>query len=290
MIITNNTNTLNLTPKLRQENHCRIPFRGNLSQSGDVIDIKARGKYPSNVLSNFAKTNFEIDGIKVSSIEGFLQSLKTNDSELQKKICQMNGFEAKEFSKRFKRRPEEVLCFWNGKAFTKSSPEFKQLIKQVLEAKNKTFDGQKFKFAGYDVSSVNSFIMGLKSNNPAVQKQLLLVPEADVRDVSKTIQPKYCPRTLYWKGKTFSRNSEDYKQLLGKVYKARYKKDSSFRKALRITKKSVLIHSKGKNDIGETVLTEKEFLKILKHLQNGDKFGYKCLDYLKCILKKVLAH
>ena len=290
MIITNNTNTQNFNLKMRPQQTCRIPFRGNALPKGAVVDIKANGKYPANILSNFAKTGFEIDGVKVASIEGFLQALKTSDVELQKKICQMNGYDAKKASKGFKRQPSEVLCFWNGKTFSKSSPKFKQLLNEVLEAKAKTFNGQKFKFAGLDISSVKSFILGLKTNDKELQKQLLLVPEDEVREVSKTITPHYGPRTLYWNGKAFSRSSEEYNQLLDKVYNARYKQDFKFRTALRTTKNAVLEHSIGKNDIGETVLTKNEFLKKLNNLQNSDKFGYKCFDYLKSIAMKIIKH
>ena len=75
MMITNNTNTQNLNFKMRHQQTCRPTFRGNALPKGTVVDIKANGKYPANILSNFAKTGFEIDGVKVASIEGFLQAL-----------------------------------------------------------------------------------------------------------------------------------------------------------------------------------------------------------------------
>ena len=40
------------------------------------INISSRAEFPINVLSNFAPTNFELDGVPVYSMEGFLQSLK----------------------------------------------------------------------------------------------------------------------------------------------------------------------------------------------------------------------
>ena len=63
MIITNNTNIQNFNLKMRPQQTCRIPFRGNALPKGAVVDIKANGKYPANILSNFAKTGFEIDGV-----------------------------------------------------------------------------------------------------------------------------------------------------------------------------------------------------------------------------------
>ena len=48
------------------------------------MDIGSQNGYPSGALSNFAPHPFEIDGIKCNSMEGFLQSLKFSNPEMQK--------------------------------------------------------------------------------------------------------------------------------------------------------------------------------------------------------------
>ena len=40
------------------------------------MDIGSGNGYPSSALSNFAPHEFELDGVKCASMEGFLQSLK----------------------------------------------------------------------------------------------------------------------------------------------------------------------------------------------------------------------
>ena len=54
---------------------------------GLAIDIHSKGKGPSNVLSNFYPHEFDFEGVYCGSIEGFQQSLKTNDVERQVLVC-----------------------------------------------------------------------------------------------------------------------------------------------------------------------------------------------------------
>ena len=59
------------------------------------MDIGSGKGYPSSSLSNFAPHEFVIDGITCQSMEGFLQSLKFQDKEMQKHICTLVGKKAK---------------------------------------------------------------------------------------------------------------------------------------------------------------------------------------------------
>ena len=59
------------------------------------MDIGSKNGYPSGALSNFAPHPFEIDGIKCNSMEGFLQSLKFSNPEMQEYVCTLVGMAAK---------------------------------------------------------------------------------------------------------------------------------------------------------------------------------------------------
>ena len=48
-----------------------------------------------SALSNFAPHAFIIDGIECASMEGFLQSLKFSNPEMQKQVCTLVGKAAK---------------------------------------------------------------------------------------------------------------------------------------------------------------------------------------------------
>ena len=59
------------------------------------MDISSTNGYPSAALSNFAPHPFKFDGIEVASMEGFLQSLKFKNPEMQKYVCTLVGRAAK---------------------------------------------------------------------------------------------------------------------------------------------------------------------------------------------------
>ena len=59
------------------------------------MDIGSGKEYPSNALSNFAPHPFVFDGVEISSFEGFLQSLKFSNPDMQKEVCKLVGKAAK---------------------------------------------------------------------------------------------------------------------------------------------------------------------------------------------------
>ena len=84
----------------------------------NVIDIKSNGSYPSDVLSNFFPHSFVVDGILCGSMEGFLQSLKFDDTVQQKKVCLLTGRDAKMAGRiRTKAWQKEQKLWWRGEAF-----------------------------------------------------------------------------------------------------------------------------------------------------------------------------
>lgn len=60
-----------------------------------MMDIGSGSGYPESSLSNFAPHPFEIDGVKCNSMEGFLQSLKFENPDMQVFVCQLVGKAAK---------------------------------------------------------------------------------------------------------------------------------------------------------------------------------------------------
>lgn len=144
------------------------------------MDIGSKSGYPSSSLSNFAPHAFVLDDVQCASMEGFLQSLKFSNPDMQVEVCKLVGITAK-------RR-------------------------------------------------------GSKKN-------------------WKTTQ------ILYWRGKPYKRDSEDYQKLLDRAYYA-LSQNASFQRALLATGNSSLTHSIGKNKINETVLTVQEFTSRLYKLRN----------------------
>lgn len=100
------------------------------------MNIGSNGKWPVNVLSNFAATPFEIDGVKCNSAEGFIQSLKFPEPEMQKYVCTLVGRKAKFKGKKANKRiRQKQKIWWQGNEFDFRSDEHFALIERGLRAK-----------------------------------------------------------------------------------------------------------------------------------------------------------
>lgn len=96
------------------------------------MDIGSGTKYPSSALSNFAPHKFEIDGVECNSMEGFLQSLKFSNPEMQKHVCTLVGREAKFKGKRKKWYRNQTL-YWLGEEIKRDSEEYTRLIEKAYD-------------------------------------------------------------------------------------------------------------------------------------------------------------
>lgn len=77
------------------------------------MDIGSKGDYPANKLSNFAPNAFTIDGVECASMEGFLQSLKFKNPDMQVEICKLVGIGAKRAG-RDKNWHKDQTLYWRG--------------------------------------------------------------------------------------------------------------------------------------------------------------------------------
>lgn len=66
----------------------------------------------------------------------------------------------------------------------------------------------------------------------------------------------------------YERESDEYTNLLTRLYDAVFEHSESYRNALLATKGMTLYHSIGKNKKSETVLTKTEFIYQLNRLRN----------------------
>lgn len=107
------------------------------------MDIKKGGTYPSNALSNLAPHPFVIDGVSCNSMEGFLQSLKFKNPEMQKQICSLSGAKAK-LSGSKKNWKQDQTLYWKGKAIKRDSKEYQELLDKAFDCISKN---DKFKKA-----------------------------------------------------------------------------------------------------------------------------------------------
>lgn len=99
-----------------------------------MIDIYSEGGYPACELSNFAEHPFVLDGVQISSMEGFLQSLKYMTVKKQEQVCRLSGKEAKQAGKG--RFMWCVLRFvwWQEQTMDLMSDEVQLLIDRAYDA------------------------------------------------------------------------------------------------------------------------------------------------------------
>lgn len=91
------------------------------------MDIRSKHKYPSNTLSNFAPHPFKLDDVEISSMEGFIQSLKFKSPEMQKEVCKLVGFAAKKKGKN-KNWYQTQTLWWKGEPIKRESQEYQDLL------------------------------------------------------------------------------------------------------------------------------------------------------------------
>jgi len=104
------------------------------------MDIKSGCGYPAASLSNFSPHPFELDGVKISSMEGFLQSLKTSNVEMQKYVCALVGYAAKKWGRNKNWQTRQIL-HWNDVEYKRDSNEYQELLDRAYYAlaKNDSF-------------------------------------------------------------------------------------------------------------------------------------------------------
>lgn len=104
------------------------------------MDIGSGAPWPSCALSNFAPHEFVIDGIRCSSMEGFLQSLKFKSPEMQEHVCTLVGKAAK-FKGKKKNWWRDQTLYWKGKPMRRQSDAYSDLISRAYDeiAKNSGF-------------------------------------------------------------------------------------------------------------------------------------------------------
>lgn len=97
------------------------------------MDIGSGSGFPSATLSNFAPHPFVIDGVECNSMEGFLQSLKFSNPEMQKEVCKLVG-KAEKFKGKKKKWWRTQTLWWQGVEIARSSQEYQDLLDRAFNA------------------------------------------------------------------------------------------------------------------------------------------------------------
>ena len=107
------------------------------------MNIGSGERYLSNALSNFAPHPFFMDGVLCNSMEGFLQSLKFSNPDIQKHVCTLIGLQAKYKGKKKNWWRTQTL-YWQGKEYSRHEHEYQDLL---WKAYNCLAENDKFRSA-----------------------------------------------------------------------------------------------------------------------------------------------
>ena len=130
------------------------------------MDIGSGSKYPAGSLSNFSPHPFIIDGVECNSAEGWLQSLKFKEPEIQKEVCKLVGFGAKKKGRNKKWFRTQTL-YWRGVEMKRDSDEYQELLDRAYNAMYK--DSASFRKAlAASVGATLTHSMGKNKKNETV--------------------------------------------------------------------------------------------------------------------------
>lgn len=104
------------------------------------MDIGSDSGYPAAALSNFSPHDFTVDGVECASMEGFLQSLKYANPDMQVYVCTLVGKKAK-FKGSKKNWQRNQTLYWKGHPIPRQSDEYEALLDKAFTAlaQNKKF-------------------------------------------------------------------------------------------------------------------------------------------------------
>jgi len=103
----------------------------------EPINIVSHAEGPEHLLSNFAHTPFELDGMCFESVEGLLQGLKEEDPEKQVRIFGKHGKQAKRAGTKARNQHVwTVNTVWlQGTPIEFPSDQYDEFIERAIRAK-----------------------------------------------------------------------------------------------------------------------------------------------------------
>ncbi|MFS2697887.1 YqiA/YcfP family alpha/beta fold hydrolase [Phocaeicola vulgatus] len=124
-----------------------------------------------------------------------------------------------------------------------------------------------FRFEGMVCGSMEGFLQSLKRKDPNKQRQICSMKGGNARKMSVTFWQT--EQIVWWKGQAIDRQSNDFRQLIHRAYKAMFDQNERFRTALMQTRGIALIHTSGEDNPYKTILTPTEFCGILMDIRDS---------------------
>lgn len=128
---------------------------------------------------------------------------------------------------------------------------------------------KEFVLDGIACSSIEGFLQSLKIRDIDEQTKICALFGGSAKKAASKNTEWMNTQKLYWLGKEYDRDSEEYQELIYRAFSECYRQNNVFRSALDSTKGITLTHSNGKNDKTKTILTADEFIQILTKMRDN---------------------
>lgn len=145
--------------------------------------------------------------------------------------------------------------------------DIKSGSKEGIAAQLSNFTSRQFVFEGVPCASIEGVLQSFRFNDIERQREVCAMSGGTAKKEGRTIDWRPA-QILYWQGVEYPRRSEDYQYLLDRLFLAVYIDDKSFANDLQETGNRKLIHSIGRTDPSETLLTADEFCSRLTRLRS----------------------
>jgi len=145
------------------------------------MDISSRGGYPSNKLSNFAGHRFTLNGVQCNSMEGFLQSLKFKNPDMQKEVCLLVGIAAKRKGQNKQWKVKQIL-YWKGEPLKRKSMGYQALLDSAYLEMAKQSEGFRKALVASGVAVLRHSIGRRKENETVLTTQEFCSRLTNLRD------------------------------------------------------------------------------------------------------------
>ncbi len=124
-----------------------------------------------------------------------------------------------------------------------------------------------FVMDGVACGSMEGFLQSLKYRSPMKQTEVCALVGKDAKKAGERKRFWKLSKTVWWRGTAYSLFSDDLQMLIDRAYREMYEQCPGFRQALADTAGQTLMHSMGKKNMRETILTEYQFVRRLDYLR-----------------------
>ena len=158
----------------------------------------------------------------------------------------------------------ESLALIEANTIDKSAIDIKSQAPGAI-GRLSNYTARRFVFDGISCGSLEGVLQSLKCPDPQRQAEICALAGGEAKHAGSLYDWK-AEQTLYWQGRAFPRQSDEYQRLLDRLYLAVYEQDEDFRRDISGIKGKNVDHRMGLSDPEKTVLTRQEFVRRLKGL------------------------